>query len=228
MDTPQRPSRAPAAPELGRLGVALSWLAGTQGSFPARAPHRVEHLHVGTGDGMPAGRAEADALADSGVDLITVEASGDPVPALVLLCALLDLEPIMAIGTAPDPQWAGRLVGVRDGLRLARQHVGDPERLVADPLLGRLTGLLLGCAVRRTAVVLGDSVLLAAAALAAERLGTGARLWWLAGSAPTERAAQLAHQDLALEPLLGLGLQVPGGAAIATRVLLDGLALQPG
>ena len=228
MTTPQRPSRAPAAPELGRLGGALSWLAGVQGSVPARAPHRVQHLTISTGAGFAAGRAEADALADSGVDLVTLEASGDSVPALVLLCALLDLEPIVALGTATDPQWAARLVGVRDGLRLARQHVGDPERLVADPVLGRLTGLLLGCAVRRTAVVLGDDVLVAAAALAAERLGAGARWWWLAGSAPTGRAAQLAHQELALEPLLDLGLQVPGGAAIATRVLLDAVQLQPG
>ena len=226
MSAPQRPSRAPAAPELGRLGMALSWLAGAQGTHLARPPRRVEHLTVTDGAGLAAGRAEADSLADSGVDLITVEAPGDVVPALVLLCALLDLEPVVALGTAPGPDWAARVIAVRDGLRRARQHVGDPEQLVADPVLGELTGLLLGCAVRRTAVVLGDGVPVAAAALAAERLATGSRLWWLAGSAPTSRAAQLAHQELALEPLLELGLQVPGGAAIATRVLLDGLALQ--
>lgn len=214
-------------PELGRLGVALSWLAGVQGTWPAREPHRVEHLHVREGAGFAAGRAEADALADSGVDLLVLEASGDPVPALVVLSALLELEPVVALGTATDPQWAAQLVAVRDGLRAARPHVGDPEQLVTDPLLGRLTGLLLGSAVRRTGVVLGDGVLLAGAAQAAERMGPGARLWWLAGSAPTARAAALAQQDLALEPLLELGLQVPGSAALATQVLLGGLTLQP-
>ncbi len=224
----QRPSRVPAPPELGRLGVGLTWLAGTQDTWPARAPHRVQHLVVDSGQGLAAGLAEAEALADEGVDLMTVEATGDPVPALTVLCALLDLEPVIAMGTGSDPDWATRLVAVRDRLRPLRQHVGDPERLVADPVLGRLTGLLVGCARRRTAVVLGDTVHVAAAALAAERMASGARLWWLAGTDPSTRAAQLAHADLALEPLLKLGLSVPGGARLACDLLLSGLDLQGG
>ncbi len=221
----ERPARLPAPPELGTLGRGLAWLAGAQGTWPARAPGRPHHLEVVGGSGLADGLAEADALADGGVDLLTLECAGDPVPGLVVLCALLDLEPVLALGTANDAGWAGRLVAVRDGLLAARAHVGDPGQLVADPVLGRLTGLLAGCAARRTAVVLGDSVPVAAAALAAERLAIGARAWWLAGSAPPARAAQLAHQDLALEPLLDLRLQVPGGAALATGLLLAGLEL---
>ncbi len=221
----QRPSRVPAPPELGRLGLGLSWLAGTQDTWPARRPHRVQHVVVDAGEGLVAGLAEADAMADEGVDLVTIEAAGDPVAALTVLCALLDLEPVLALGTASDAEWATRLVGVRDGLRTLRQHVGDPERLVGDPVIGRLTGLLVGCARRRTGVVLGDSVLVAAAALAGERMAPGARLWWLAGTDPAARAARLAHADLALEPLLELGLTVPGGARLASDLLLSALEL---
>lgn len=222
----ERPARVPPPPELGQLGRGLAWLAGAQGTWPARAPHRVAHLDVAEGAGFANGRAEADTLADSGVDLLTLESSADPVPALVVLCALLDLEPVLALGTTNGPDWAAQLTAVRDGLLTARPHVGDPERLVGDSALGRLTGLLAGCAARRTAVVLGDTVPIAAAALAAERLAVGARSWWLAGSEPTARAAQLAHQDLALDPLLRLGLQVPGSARLAADLLVAGLPLQ--
>jgi len=203
----------------------LAWLAGTQGGWPPCAPRRAAYLDVTDGQGLAHGRVEADALADSGVDLLTLEASGDPVPSLVVICALLDLEPVLAVGTSTDPGWPTRLVAVRDGLRAARQHVGDPEQLAADPVIGRIAGLLTQCAVRRTGVVLGGSVVLAAAGLIAERMAPGARHWWLAGSAPSSTAARLALADLALDPLLELGLEVPGGGRLATDLLLRGVEL---
>ncbi|MCA1710840.1 MAG: nicotinate-nucleotide--dimethylbenzimidazole phosphoribosyltransferase [Actinobacteria bacterium] len=222
----ERPVRVEgAAPQLGRLGAALEWLAAAQGSWPPRAPRHPRALDVACGDGLAAGRAEADALADAGADLLMLSSSADPVPGLVSVCALLDLEPVMAVGTAADAGWAARLVAVRDGLRAARQHVGDPERLAADPVLGRLVGLLGQSALRKTPVVLDVSAAVAGAALVAERLEPGARHWWLAGSQPPGTAARLALADLALEPLLDLGLAVPGGGRMAASLLTQAVEL---
>ncbi|MCW2724237.1 MAG: cobT [Frankiales bacterium] len=220
------PARLVAPPvELGRLGGALGWLAAAQGAWPPRPPRAARALDVTTGEGLTAGCAEADALADEGADVLVLEASGDTDASHVVLCALLDVEPVLAVGTANVPDWAQRLVAVRDGLLAARPHVGDPERLLTDAVVGRVAGLLAQSAVRRTPVVLGASPVLAAGALAAERLAPGARRWWLAGAKPASTIAGLAFADLALDPLLDLGLTVPGGAALALDLLVRGTEL---
>jgi nicotinate-nucleotide--dimethylbenzimidazole phosphoribosyltransferase len=72
-------------------------------------------------------------------------------------------------------------------------------------------------------VILGTSSTLAAAALVADRLAPGARRWWLAASQAPGPAVRLAYTDLALEPMLDLGLRVPGAAAIALDVLSRGI-----
>lgn len=221
--SPQRLAAAP--PELGRLGDALHWLAQAQGSWPPHEPRQRRSVELVDGDGLRAGVAEADALADAGVDLLVVEGPAATTPALVVLCALLDVEPVLAVGTAAGPSWAETVVGVRDGLPAARSLVGDPERLVADPLVGHATGLLAQSAVRRTPVVLGTSPVLAAAALAAERIAPSARRWWLAGSQSPSTVVRLAYADLALDPLLDLGLGVPGGAGLAADLLVGGVRL---
>ena len=87
------PTRLPAPPTaLGRLGQALGWLAAAQGGWPPHRPTLRQAIEVATG-GLPGGIAAADALADSGVDLVTVE--GPPVSraALVTLCVLRALRP---------------------------------------------------------------------------------------------------------------------------------------
>ena len=220
-----RPQRFPPPAGLGRLGAGLAWLAGAQGAWPPVAPRQRRSLDVVSGEGVGAGRAEADALADAGVDLLVLEAWGDPAAAVAVICALLDVEPVLALGTAASAGWAERLVAVRDGLRAARAHVGDPERLAADPVLGRVVGLLAQSPVRRTPVVLGGSPVVAAGALVAERMVPDARHWWLAGTTPVTTAATLALTDLALEPLLDLGLTVPGGAQLAADLLVRGVEL---
>jgi len=225
--TVPRPARLAAPPAaLGRLGSALGWLAAAQGSWPPVAPRLRRDLHVVEGAGLAAGRAEADALADAGVDLLTLEVEAEPTAAQVVICALLDLEPVVAVGTSGGAGWAQQLVAVRDGLRSARSDVGDPERLAADPVLGRAAGLLAQSALRRTPVVLGASVPAAAAALVADRIAPDARLWWLPGSAPVAPAARLAMADLG-EPLLDLGLQVAGGAVLAADLLVRAVDLLP-
>jgi nicotinate-nucleotide--dimethylbenzimidazole phosphoribosyltransferase len=220
------PAQLPAPPaELGRLGDALHWLAQAQGAWPPRPPAHRRPLTLDDGEGFAAGAAEADALADAGVDLLAVEGPAATTAALVALCALLDVEPVLAVGTASGPSWAQTVVAVREGLPAARLLLGDPESLVADPLLGRATGLLAQSAVRSTPVVLGTSPVLAAAALAAERLFPGARRWWLAGSHAPSTVVRMAYADLALDPLLDLGLAMPGGADLAADLLLGGIRL---
>jgi nicotinate-nucleotide--dimethylbenzimidazole phosphoribosyltransferase len=225
----QPPTRVQQPPaELGRLGEALHWLAAAQGDWPPRAPAHRTALTVTSGDGFDAGCAQADGLADAGIDLLVVEGPEPAAPAFVVLCALLDIEPVKAIGTSTAPGWSETVVAVRDGLGEARRLVGDPERLATDPVLGHLSGLLSQSAVRRTPVVLGTSTTLIAAALLAERIAPGARRWWLAGSQPPTAVARRALEELELRPLLDLGLTVPGGAELATDLLVRGIDLVGG
>ena len=220
-----------ADPSLGRLGPPLERLAALQGAWPPAPPRSVRSLVVDEPGTVEDGVAAADAAADAGVDLLVLGAGGDPVPGRVVAAALLDLEPVQAVGTATGGDWAARTVGVRDGLRACRGLLGDPVRLLAaagGPTLPRLAGLLAQSAVRRTPVLLDGSALLTGAALVAERLAPGASAWWLAGQAPVSPAARAALADLHLEPLLDLGLERPEGAAVALAVLQQALELARG
>jgi nicotinate-nucleotide--dimethylbenzimidazole phosphoribosyltransferase len=225
----EAPTRLPGPPAaLGRLGDALGWLARAQGAWPPRPPAAQLAVHLREGTGVAGGIEEADRLADAGVDLLVVDGPTATTAALVVLCALLGVEPVVAVGTAASPDWSERVVAVRDALPAARAAVGDPERLLADPLVGHLAGLLAQSAVRRTPVVLGSSPVVAAAALAAERLAPGARSWWLAAAVSNEPVVRRARADLDLEPLLDLGLDVPGTTGFAADLLVRGISLTDG
>jgi len=217
---------APHLAGLGRLGPALRWLATVQGAWPPYVPSVVRRVVVDdsgdTDSAFEQGAALADELADSGVQLVVVSATADQVAGVVLAAALLDLEPVHAVGTSAGPDWAALTVGVRDGLRAARAHDRDPVGLLAasaSPGLGRLTGLLAQSAARRTPVLLDGSPLVCGAALAAERLAPGAAAWWLAGQEPPNPAARRALTDMRLTPLLDLGLALPLGGDLALSVL---------
>ena len=216
----------PPPVELGRLGPALAWLASVQGAWPPSPPTSVRSAVVDRGGTREQGQARADALADDGCDLLVLGAAGDPVPGLVVLSALLDLEPVQAVGTAAGPDWARLTTGVRDGLRSARMHVGDPDgmlKAIGSPVMAELTGLLAQSAARRTPVVLDGSALAAAAAMLAERLAPGAAAWWLAGQVPPLPAARKGLADIGMSGLLDLELGGPEGADLAWTVLRKGL-----
>ena len=223
------PAAVPPPPRaLGRLGPALAWLAAAQGAWPPVAPSNVRRVVAEDGSTRAEGQAEADRLVDGGGDLFVLGSAGDQVAGLVVLAALLDLEPVQAVGTAAGDDWARLTTGVRDGLRDARMHVGDPDGLlkaVGSPPLARLTGLLAQAAVRRTPVVLDGAPLTAAAAVLAERLAPGAPAWWLAGQVPPAPAARLGLADLGLTGLLDLGLGLPEGADLARSVLEQAIPL---
>src|SRR3954467_129234 len=106
------PARMPAPPrELGRLGVALGWLGGAQGSWPPHPPAQCRTLEVGTG-GLAAGIATADALVDGGADPVGVGAPAANCAAYVALCVLLDVEPVVAVGTTVGAGWSELVVAV--------------------------------------------------------------------------------------------------------------------
>ena len=214
---------------LGRLTPALRWLASVQGSWPPVVPTVVRRVVVEDGAGSRAdGMRQADELADGGCALLLAGAAGDPVPGLVVLSALLDLEPVQAVGTSPAAEWAALTSGVRDGLRGARMHVGDPDGLleaVASPPLAQLTGLLAQSAVRQTPVLLDGAAVTAAAAVLADRVAPGAAAWWLAGQLPPAPGAQQGHADVGLLALLDLQLDRPEGADLAWSVLAHAVSL---
>lgn len=213
---------APAPRELGRLGTALAWLASVQGSWPPAVPAQPRSVLVDGGT-RQSGEQQADELADTGCDLLVVGAAGDPVPGLVVLSALLDLEPVQAVGTAAGSEWARLTTGVRDGLRTARMHVGDPDGLlkaVGGGAVAHCAGLLAQSAVRRTPALLDGSALTAAAGMVAERIAPGSPAWWLAGQVPPLPAARQGLADLGMTGLLDLGFGGPEGAELA-RVVLE-------
>lgn len=171
---------------------------------------RVEHVRRVQVDGPGDGRLEADGLVDGGADLVVVDAvRAEPATATAAVALLLDLEPVAAVGTTAAPDWAERVVEVRDTLRRVRPHLGDLDGLLDaldDPVLTRTTQLLEQLSVRRTPVLLGDSTTVLAGGLLAVRRSPGAGTWWLASGRPAGPAGTAALQALGLVPLLDLEL----------------------
>ena len=159
---------------------------------------------AGPGDG----RQEADRLVDGGADLVVLDALPSPA-ATAAVAVLLDLEPVAAIGTAATGDWAARVVTLRDTLGRVRRYAHEPDQLRAaldDPILSRTAELLEGLSIRQTPVLLGDSQTVAAAALLVVRRCPGAASGWLASGTPDDPAGRAALEELALTPLLDLGL----------------------
>jgi nicotinate-nucleotide--dimethylbenzimidazole phosphoribosyltransferase len=88
-----------------------------------------------------------------------------------------------------------------------------------------MAGFCAQAAVRRTPLLL-DGVAVTAAALIAERLAPGARLWWQAGHLSTEPAHALALAQLGLDPIVDLRMRLGEGtgAAVALPVLRAAVA----
>lgn len=229
---------APGADRLGRLAGPVHRLAEQQGGWPPRRPAQVARFRpdpVAPGgtveQALAAGRDAADGFVDSGADLVVVAGSGSRTPALVLLAALLDRDPVAVTGTAGSPGWAAQVAEVRDRLRAARPHVADPVALLtaAGALdAARTAGLLGQCAVRRTPVLLSGAVEVCAAALVAQRLAPGLSGWLHAGCSPRSSTSAVALGELRLDPVLDLDLDDPLGAELALAALLGGVELAGG
>ena len=214
---------------LGALAPALRRLAELQGGWPPRPPAAPREVVVpadASRDTGPGARPTPPPTRASTCCWWTTTATRRA--GLATLAALLDVEPVAAVGTAGGPAWAGQVAAVRQALPRLRPLLGDPAALldaVGDPRLAHLVGVVEQAALRRTPVLLGSAPGAVGAALLADRLVPGASSWLLAGSSGSAPAAQRALVALGLVPVLDLRLPGPGGALLADRLLRAALEL---
>jgi nicotinate-nucleotide--dimethylbenzimidazole phosphoribosyltransferase len=186
-----------------------------------------------TSDAIDAGQRIADQEIDAGADLLIVGdmGIGNTTAATVLVAALTGIEPVTAVGYGSgidDAGWARKTTAVRDALFRAGPVLSDPVALLrscggAD--LAGIAGFCAQAAVRRTPLLL-DGMAVTAAALVAERLAPGARLWWQAGHLSTEPAHTVALAQLKLDPIMDLRMRLGEGtgAVLALPVLRAAVA----
>ncbi len=182
---------------------------------------------------IDAGRRLADEEVDSGADLLIAGdmGIGNTTPATTLIAALTDSEPVAVVGRGTgidDAGWARKTAAIRDALYRTRRLSADPIallRICGGADLAAMTGFCAQAAVRRTPLLL-DGMVVTSAALAAEKLAPGARLWWQAGHRSTEPAHTLALRHLDLEPIVDLGMRLGegSGALVALPVLRAAVA----
>lgn len=238
-----------ALAEIGAAGVRIVDV-GVDGDSPSEKIGR-HKVRRGSGDirvedaltaaeadaALAAGARIADEEVDAGADLLIAGdmGIGNSTAATVLIAALTGAEPVELVGYGTgidDAGWARKTAAVRDALFRVRSHLSDPVALLrccggAD--LAALAGFCAQAAIRRTPVLL-DGLAVTAAALAAERLAPGARLWWQAGHRSPEPAQARALAALELEPILDLRMRLGEGtgAAVALPVLRCAVAALSG
>jgi nicotinate-nucleotide--dimethylbenzimidazole phosphoribosyltransferase len=186
-----------------------------------------------TFEAIDAGRQIADQEVDAGADLLIAGdmGIGNTTAATVLVAALTGIEPVAAVGYGTgidDAGWARKTAAVRDALFRAGPVLSDSVALLrccggAD--LAGIAGFCAQAAVRRTPLLL-DGLAVTAAALVADSLAPGARLWWQAGHLSTEPAHALALAQLGLDPIIDLRMRLGegSGAALAVPVLRAAVA----
>ncbi|GED98594.1 nicotinate-nucleotide--dimethylbenzimidazole phosphoribosyltransferase [Gordonia crocea] len=174
---------------------------------------------------MAAGRAIADELVDSGVDLLIAGdmGIGNTTPAAVLIGLLTHEEPVTVVGRGTgidDAGWIRKTAAIRDGMWRGRRVADDPLSLLAavgGADFAAMAGFLAQAALRRTPVIL-DGLVVTAAALVADDLAPGSVDWWQAGHVSAEPAHAIALRRLGLTPLLDLGMRL-GEASGAVAAL---------
>ncbi|BBY42102.1 nicotinate-nucleotide--dimethylbenzimidazole phosphoribosyltransferase [Mycolicibacterium celeriflavum] len=182
---------------------------------------------------LESGRRIADDEVDSGADLLIAGdmGIGNTTPATTLIAALSDSEPVAVVGRGTgvdDAGWARKTAAVRDALYRGRASITDPAallRICGGADLAAMAGFCAQAAVRRTPLLL-DGLVVTAAALVAERLAPGARLWWQAAHRSPEPAHAVALDRLGLDPILDMRMRLGEGtgAAVALPVVRAAVA----
>lgn len=163
------------------------------------------------------GVATADALVDSGVDLLLVSAP-DLVASRVLAAQLLGLDAVEANGWPTDTgiddrTWMDQVTAIRDGLfrlRGLRPYPEEVLEVLGSPVLSAATALLLRSAARCTPALLDGSGA-ASAALLAQRLAPYARDWWQVGHLGDHPLHERCLDTLRLTALTRLGITLEDG-----------------
>ena len=179
------------------------------------------------------GRRIADEEVDAGADLLIAGdmGIGNTTAATTLVAAVTGTEPVLAVGRGTgidDAAWSRKTAAVRDALYRSRAVHADAVGLLAacgGADLAAIAGFCAQAALRRTPLLL-DGLVVTGAALLAEQLAPGARLWWQAGHRSPEPAHTLALTHLGLEPVIDLGLRLGEGtgAAVALPILRAAVA----
>lgn len=192
--------------------------------------------HEETDRAIAVGQQIADEEINAGADLLIVGDLGiaNTIAAAVLVAAITNAEPVEMVGLGigiddtDDANWVRKTVAIRDALFRVGPVLSDPVGLLcycgsAD--LAAMAGFCAQAAVRRTPLLL-DGMAVAAAALVAERLAPGARLWWQAGHRSTEPGHGLALATLGLDPIVDLRLRLGEGtgATVALPLLRAAVA----
>jgi nicotinate-nucleotide--dimethylbenzimidazole phosphoribosyltransferase len=173
-------------------------------------------------------------LVEDGVGLVAVGEMGiaNTTAASALTAALLETDPgaVCGRGTGLDDAGLERKVAtVRRALDANRVSPDDPLgalRAVGGLEIAALAGVILGCAARRTPVLV-DGFITAAAALAAVRLQGRCRAALIAAHRSPEPGHNAILVALELEPLLDLGMRLGegSGAAVALPLVAAALAI---
>lgn len=167
----------------------------------------------------------ADALIDSGANLVACATPGDDVlPRIIVgLYAGADVHQLLPQFLS-DSDWMRSAESMRHELFALRDMRAEPVNVLHElkaALLEQRVGALLTCSARSTPYIL-QSLDDFAAALIADRLSHRAKTWWLAAGTSIDPAVAASIQRLGLEPVLDLGLSADtqvGSEAI--RVLLE-------
>jgi len=226
---PRQFERARVVVFAGDHGVARS---GVSAYPPQVTAQMVANIDAG-GAAINALAGIAGATVDAGADLLVAGdmGIGNTTAAAVVVAALTNAEPVAVVGFGTgidDAGWARKTAAVRDALFRTCQVLPDPVALLrcgAGADLAAIAGFCAQAAVRRTPLLL-DGMAVTAAALVAERMAPGARLWWQAGHRSTEPGHALALTALDLDPILDLRMRLGEGtgAAAALPVLRAAVA----
>jgi len=177
------------------------------------------------------GRERGAALAGTGLVALGEVGVGNTTVAAALAAALLDLpaEEVVGRGSSADAAMAERK---RDVVTRALRRVGhvsghEVMRRLGGGELAVICGVVLGVAEAGGVVVL-DGLATSVSALAAARLEPAVAAHLVAGQRSRERAHAHVLRELGLEPVLDLRIRAGEGvgAALATGVIRDGLALR--
>ncbi len=178
-----------------------------------------------TAAAIEAGKRIADEEVDAGADLLIAGdmGIGNTTAAAVLVAAMTDAEPVAVVGFGTgidDAGWSRKTAAVRDALFRVRPLLPDAIALLrgcAGADLAAMAGFCAQAATRRTPLLL-DGMAVTAAALVAERMAPGARLWWQAGHRSTEPGHALALAALRLDPILDLRMRLGEGTGATTAL----------